>query len=186
MIPGKWNLKACHAWELILNWQSWCDTIHLHDPTYNWLVNELVFHFETIYTFAFRTNYEVSCLLVFLEAVGDFVASWRQYISGGKSRNVYHWLAVEVPFQILECGSIWEFASDVTESFVCLIKTTFLHYTNRGGVQKHWTCQVMQRILVKTLLKSISSDDPIRLFSEFEKRKFIDQYVRQHLLHIET
>ena len=179
---GKWNPKASHTWELILNWADWCTTIKLYNPEYNMLVASLVKHFEVIYTWAFRTVYELVSLHQFQLTVSNFVERWRQVMGGGKNRNYYHWLAVESFLQIMASGSIWKYSSDITESFVHVIKDCYLKYTNRGGKNRSWTRQVMQRILLKVTLKSLSSEEWTDMISPFEKRRFIAEIVK-HMLH---
>lgn len=97
---------ASHTWVLILDWASWCETINLHNPLYNMLVEMLVQHFEVIYTWSFFTVYDYVALDLFEQQVSRFVEEWRMTIANGRQRNYYHWLAVEAFIQIRESGSI--------------------------------------------------------------------------------
>ncbi len=53
---------------------------------------------------------------------------WREQVGGGRSRNYYHWLAEEAIIQIEMSGSIWKYSSDITESFVHVIKEYYLRF----------------------------------------------------------
>jgi hypothetical protein len=92
--------------------------------------------------------------------VSTFIDCWRSQISNGKQRNYYHFLAVEAAIQIEHSGSIWKYASDITESYVHIIKDCFLKYTTRGGSNRHWTKQVHYNLCIDLLLLTyISGDD---------------------------
>ncbi len=165
-----------------MEWDSWCNAIQLENQEYNELVAQLLAIFEVVYTWSFVTVYDKVMLDYFTEKVVEFIAKWKPVMGGGKSRNYYHWLQVEALIQIKVSGSIWKYSSDITESFVHLIKDYYLRYSNRGGLQKHWTKQVMHRILVRVYLKSLNCEDWTDIMTTFEKRKLLQEMVQRHLV----
>lgn len=172
-----WNIKATHTWELILHWAEWCDAIQLHSDLYDELVAALVEFFEVIYMWTFKSFSDLVRLFHFKEHIDEFVDEWSRVMGGGKERNYYHWLAVEAFIQLIESGSIWKYASDVTESLVHVIKETFLKYTTRGGANKCWTEQVLSRSLMKSFMKSLAAKEGVDMLSKFEQRKFFASLV---------
>lgn len=178
---GKFNMMASHTWELILNWNSWAATIGLRNQVVHELVEELEVLFQTLYTWNFKSDLEKINLLLFRARVRGFVKEWREVIGRKKERNYYYWLEVEAIEQIDESGSVWKYASDITESFVHLIKVTYARFTNRGGRGRHWTKQVLQRILVKVHVTALNATSWDSILTKFESRKFIEEFVRSML-----
>lgn len=103
-----------------------------------------------VYTFEFTEVEACSRLEFFRANVRDFVERWKIGLESTTDRNYYHWLSVEALRSIYHRGSVWKYASDVTESYVHIIKSHFAKYTNKGGAGRFWTKQVMTRILMET------------------------------------
>lgn len=177
---GKWNIKACQTGELAKNWDSWCQAIGLVNPVVSWLVTELLQHFEVVKTYAFETEYDLFILRRFEATVEDFIFRWRRDVANWRNRNYYHWLAHEAKRQIYESGSIWKYASDITESFVHVLKDTYLKFSNRGGLNSSWTKQVLNRVLMKVQVRSMSSQHTYDMMSRYERRKFVETIIPQY------
>lgn len=179
---AQWNIKATHTWELILNWQDWADTILLENETVAALVENLVELFETLYTWSFVSVADAVRLETLRVEAPIFIKQWKQFISNNKERNYYHWLAYEAYNQIKLSGSVWKYSSDITESFVHVLKTCFLRFTNRGGGfagSSSWTEQALFRVCVQTFMKSLDAKEWSSLLSAYEKRKIIEYVVQQ-------
>eukprot|EP00026_Physarum_polycephalum_P015719 Phypoly_transcript_16468.p1 GENE.Phypoly_transcript_16468~~Phypoly_transcript_16468.p1 ORF type:complete len:279 (+),score=30.05 Phypoly_transcript_16468:61-837(+) len=176
---GSWTIKACHTWEFLLHWESWCTTTGINNPAVAELVDELTFYFQTLYKWCFATVEDIACLTVFAENVSTFISQWTTIIAPGRQRNYYHWLEVEALKEIQAHGSVMRFASDVTESFVHVLKDTYLHFTSRGGGKHnpHWIKQAMERICIKLLLKAYGSTEISRMLSPYERKKIVSDYL---------
>lgn len=176
-LHGKWNIKATHTWELILHWRELCDIIGLHNDEYDYLILELIFHFQVVYTWSFTSMHDLVALSVFEQNVSTFVNHWARVMGGGRmDRNYYHWLAVEAMHQIKKSGSIWKYSSDITESFVHVLKDCYLRFTTRGGM-RHWTRQVMSKVLIKVFVQALSCEDWYDMLTPFERKKLVKEYL---------
>jgi len=179
-LHGIWNIKATHTWVLLLNWVEWCDLVGIRDPAVLQLVDNLHYLFSVIYTWAFVTLEDAVKLTVLERDASRFVDEWIQHIAHTKDRNYYHWLAVEAFQQIKSCGSIWKYASDVTESFVFVFKNVISHFTSHGGGKhgKHWTEQGLSRVCVQALLRALGSAELRDMISRYEFKKIIEEFVK--------
>ena len=158
---------------MILNWNDLAATIHLIDPLLAALVKELVELFEVVYSWAIESVADWVMLDRFRRNAANFIKRWRDTVAPNRNRNYYHWLAIEAVLQIQACGSIWKYSSDITESFVHVLKECFLRFTNRGGTKRHWTRQAMLRVLVKVLITSKSGKDVIAMLTPYERKKYL-------------
>ena len=82
--------------------------------------------------------------------------------------------------QIERSGSIWKYSSDITESFVHVIKDYYLRFTSRGGAKRSWTRQVMERLAVKVVVQALSKCEWLDMLSPFERRKFYEALARMY------
>lgn len=73
-VNGKWSIKACHTWELILNWEDWTSTICLKNATYSRLVAQMKCLFDVCYMWHFVTEEQVQEKHYFRDNVRTFIA----------------------------------------------------------------------------------------------------------------
>jgi hypothetical protein len=95
------------------DWNEFCTAAEIDNPVAAVLVQQLVFCFETLYTWCFFTVADMLKLQYFADTVGEFVAAWRTHIAPGRKRNYYHWLEVEALWEIHHHGSVWKYHSYV-------------------------------------------------------------------------
>lgn len=158
---------------------NWCEIAALCNipAEVNTLVEELKNIFYVLYTWSFENVHDLEALNMMRRRVVSFVEDWRAAM-GYKWRNYYHWLAHEALRQIFYRGSLWKYASDVTESFVHVVKDKFAKYTNRGGCKRHWTKQVLHRILIDVYVTTLEGGDGVdSLLSRHEKKRLWSQTV---------
>lgn len=115
----------------------------------------------------------MTALQIFSERIAEFVDKWRSVMAPGRSRNYYHWLQVEALKEIQEHGSVWKYASDVTESYVHILKDAYLNFSSRGGAKHnpHWVKQVMHRVLIKMLLKALHNEPWLKILTPYERKR---------------
>jgi hypothetical protein len=149
---------------------------------FNTLVENLISLFETLYMWGFYTVDDAIRLTILRDEASAFVDDWRMHIANGRERNYYHWLAEEAYLQILKSGSVWKYASDVTESFVHVLKDCFARFTSRGGGgRSDWTEQALFRVCTKVLTRALSASEWVDLLSKHEQKKVIEYVINQAL-----
>jgi len=127
---------------------------------------------------------DIAALEFFAASVGLFVEQWLQLVAPGRKHNYYHWLEFEALQEILKHGSVWKYASDVTESFVHILKDTYLHFTTRGGSKNgaHWVKQALEHICIKLALKAFNGESDWRcMISPYERKKMVQDFMRHNL-----
>jgi hypothetical protein len=80
--------------------------------------------------------------------------------------------------ELLKHGTVWAFASDITESLVHVVKEMFELLTNRGGLCRQWTTQVMERSAAKNTVDALDGNQDLQL-SPMEKKKLFEVWERQ-------
>lgn len=181
ILTSSWHVKATETFELFKNFESFCRSIDFDDDVVQSLVAEFLVWMKTLYKWDFVTDEDWALLDQYEIGFPAFVEIWREEIAGvDKCRNYYHTLSVEVPKSICRWGSAWKYSSDVTETYVCVLKNQFRMYTTRGGMGANASFQVMQRLGMKTLAYIKGFANEKLMISNYELRR-LDTYVQQIL-----
>lgn len=140
-----WNVKATESFELFKNVQEFCDRLALDGGVVVPLVRELVEKLKVLYKWEFCTHEDWEELHHYEATMPAFIDKWRDELgltAADKYHNYFHTLTVEVPKSIRRKGSAWKYSSDITETYVHIMKEMLLDFTTRGGCDQNPCKQV--------------------------------------------
>ena len=112
-----------------------------------------------------------------------FLNMWRVGLQRTTYRNYYHYLTVEVPASIIRWGSVYKYSSDITETYVHILKKMYPLYSSRsGGKAAHNNpCQqVMSRLGMKSLIFSLGIGNQQLVISNHEADK-LNTYLKKQM-----
>ena len=159
------------------NFGELCEILNYHGPAIA-MVEELQKHLKTLYKWEFKTVNDYLELIAYERDFPDFIQRWREKICGSmqKFRNYYHTLTYEVPESIWRHGSAWKYSSDITETFVCLIKNHLLDYSTRGGFKQNPCLQIMYRLAVRSIAYTRGFGSESLIISPYEIARIAQIY----------
>lgn len=170
-INGNWHIKATETFNWFQKFPEFCELVGYSGPALH-LVEEMLHHFKTLYKWEFKTPEDELELQAYERDFPVFVDSWRDNITGyDKYRNYYHTLAHEVPRSIRHRGSAWKYASDITETYVCIIKNQVLDHTTRGGLKMNPAKQLLERMAVRSACYSNGLGSTTAMISPWETKR---------------
>ena len=142
---GAFNIKATHTWALLLNFEEFCEVVG-YSGTLIPLVAKLIKYLKIIYKWEFLTEKDWEELALYEREFPVFIEDWMICIGRDSNRNYYHTLAVEIPRSINIHKSVWKFSSDITETYVYILKYCIPLYSTRGGFKQNPTLQTLKRL----------------------------------------
>lgn len=171
-ITKTWNMKATDTFNWFANFERFAVTVGYAGPAVP-LVERILGFYKTLYKWEFVTEQDWAELEAYEQDFPVFLDEWRHAIVGDdtKFRNYYHTLLYEVPESIHRKGSAWKYSSDITETYVCLVKHQMSSYTTRGGFKKNPAVQLMQRMAVRTACYSNGLGSVSTMISPYEWKK---------------
>jgi hypothetical protein len=174
-IKGSWHIKATEAFQMFQHFDELCNAVGYVGPA-NELVRQLLRHLKTLYKWEFVTDADMQELEAYEHDFPIFLDMWREDIvqDATKYRNYWHAMMWEIPESIHRHGSAWKYSSDITETYVCIIKNQMLDYTTRGGFGVNPCVQLMQRMAVRTCVYSKGLGNEELLISPYEKVRLRD------------
>lgn len=113
-----------------------CEALEVDGSAVVALVKELVEKLKVLYKWQFVTREDWEALHEYERTMPGFIDRWRDELGltqKEKYHNYFHTLSVEVPKSIRRKGSAWKYSSDITKTFVHLMKEMFADFTTRGG-----------------------------------------------------
>lgn len=172
---GSWHIKATETFQLFKHIQVLCNDLEFDGVVLVALVRALVDKLKVLYKWEFITDEDWDELQAYEDTMEGFIANWRAQLQlGNKYRNYYHTLSVEVPKSIRKKGSAWKYSSDITETFVHVLKGMLLDFTTRGGCDQDPTRQAMERCAMRSIAYTKGFGSLSLMISPHEWKKISD------------
>lgn len=171
-LSGSWHVRAIETFTIFQHFEKLCKSIQYKGPAIS-LVKKLLGHFKTLYKWEFITEEDWKELGNYQAEFPVFLDKWREDIvqDPGKYRNYWHALCWEIPESIYRKKSAWKYSSDITETYVCLIKNQALDFTTRGGLGQNPCVQLMERMTVHSKCYERGLGSHKMMISPYEKKK---------------
>jgi hypothetical protein len=177
-LKGSWHLKATETFTMFQHFDELCAAVG-YQGCATQLVQQLLAHLKTLYKWEFTTDQDFRELIAYERNFPVFLDEWREEIvqDAAKYRNYWHTLMYKIPESIWRFGSAWKYSSDITETYVCLLKDQLLDFTTRGGFGANPCVQVMQRMAVRSAVYSKGLGNVEMMISPYEKKRLNDIFL---------